>query len=360
MFLTETRKADHIRICLTENVQARRVTTGLEDVRLLHKALPEIARNEVDLGTSLFNHNLAAPLIIEAMTGGTREAAQINAALAEAAEHFGLAMGVGSQRAALEAPELAYTYRIARERAPNVLLMANLGLAQVLEENWEEKVDRAIKMIDADVLCIHLNALQEAVQREGNTDFKGAIARLRAVASTSSVPVVVKETGAGIASEEARLLEEAKVAGIDIAGAGGTSWSAVESYRPQEPTQRPILGHEFWDWGIPTAVSTVEVLKSTQLTVIASGGIRTGLDIAKTIALGAAGAGLALPLLKSTAEGHLLDVLQGLIEALRTSMFLQGARTIEDLKRCPLVITGTTAEWLRVRGFRPEEYARRS
>ena len=344
---------------MTENVQARKVTTGLDDIHLLHKAIPGIARDEIDLGTSLFNHKLAVPLIIEAMTGGTREAAQINAALAEAAERFGLAMGVGSQRAALEDPELSYTYRIARERAPNVLLMANLGLAQILEDDWKEKVDRAIEMIDADVLCVHLNALQEAVQSEGNTNFKGAIARLREVASASSVPVVVKETGAGIASEEARLLAEAKVAGIDIGGAGGTSWSAVESYRQQELTHRPTLGYEFWDWGIPTAVSTVEAVKSTELTVIASGGIRTGLDIAKTIALGAAAAGLALPLLRSAAGGHLLDVLQGLTKELRTSMFLVGARSVEDLKRCPLVITGTTAEWLRVRGLRPEEYARR-
>ena len=357
--MTETRKADHIRICLVEDVQARENTTGLEDVHLLHRALPEMARDDVDLSTSLFNHRLAAPIVIEGMTGGTREAAEINAILAEAAERFGLAMGVGSQRAALESPELAYTYRIAREKGPNVFLMANLGLAQILVDDWEAKVERAVDMIEADALCVHINALQEAVQREGDTDFKGAVARLKDVASTASVPVIVKETGAGISSEEAKLLEKAMVAGIDVGGAGGTSWSAVESYRQKESVQGHNLGRTFWDWGIPTVVSTIEVAKTTRLTVISSGGIRTGVDIAKMVGLGATTVGIALPLLRAAAKGHLLGVLQGLMDELKTSLFLLGASNLEDLKQSPLVITGRTAEWLSVRGFRPEEYAKR-
>lgn len=357
--MTETRKADHIRICLVEDIQAREVTTGLEDVHLLHRALPEIARDSVDLGSSLFGHKLAAPIVIEGMTGGTREAATINAVLAEAAERFGLAMGVGSQRAALESSELAYTYRIARERGPNVFLMANLGLVQILKDDWEAKVRRAMEMIEADALCVHVNALQEAVQKEGETDFKGALERLKEVTSTASVPVIVKETGAGIASEEARLLEDARVAGIDVGGAGGTSWSAVESHRQQGSSQARNLAHTFWDWGIPTIVSTVEVTKTTRMVVISSGGIRSGIDIAKTLGLGASAAGVALPLLRAAAKGHLSEVLQNMIDELRTALFLSGASSVEDLKQSPIVITGRTAEWLRVRGFRPEEYARR-
>ncbi|MEM3040784.1 MAG: type 2 isopentenyl-diphosphate Delta-isomerase [Nitrososphaerota archaeon] len=353
--MTETRKADHIRICLSQDVQARRVTTGLEDVHLIHRALPEVARDDVELQTTLLNHSLSAPLVIEAMTGGTSEAAQINAALAEAAEQLGLAMGVGSQRAALETPALSYTDRVARDRAPSAFLMANLGLAQILEENWKDKVEKAIDMIEADAICIHLNALQEAVQVGGNTNFVGAIERLREVAEFLSVPVIVKETGAGISYEVAKALEKAKVAGIDISGAGGTSWAAVESHRQQEIHLG--LGHTFWDWGIPTAVSTFEAASSTHLTIISSGGIRTGIDVAKTIALGASAAGLALPLLRPAVEGRLHEILQGLIEELRTCMFLVGSRTVEDLKRSPLVITGLTAEWLRYRGFKVEEYA---
>ncbi len=357
--MTEMRKADHIKICLVEDTQARSVTTGLEDIHLLHRALPEIAREDIDLSSCLFGHKVAAPIVIEGMTGGTQEAANINAVLAEAAERFELAMGVGSQRAALESPELAYTYRIARERGPNVFLMANLGLAQVLKDDWETKVRWAVEMIDADALCVHVNALQEAVQKEGETDFEGALERLKELTSAASVPVIIKETGAGIASEEAQLLEVTRIAGIDVGGAGGTSWSAVESHRQLGSSQTGSLAHTFWDWGIPTAASTIEVAKTTRLVVISSGGIRSGIDIAKTLGLGANAAGVALPFLKAAVKGHLTEVLQGMIDELRTALFLSGASGVEDLKQFPIVITGRTAEWLRVRGFKPEEYARR-
>jgi isopentenyl-diphosphate delta-isomerase len=356
--LIENRKADHIRICLTKDVQARRITTGLEDVYLIHRALPEMSFEDVDTSASLFGHRLSAPVVIEAMTGGTLEAERINRVLAQAAEHFRIAMGVGSQRAALERRELEHTFRVARDAAPNAFLIGNIGLSQLLKKGWEDKVKRAVEMIEADALAIHLNALQEAIQPEGDTNFKEGLERIKEVASNLQIPIIVKETGAGIAYEEAKLLETAKVNGIDVGGAGGTSWAAVESYRERrESAKVRELGETFWDWGIPTAVTTIEVLKSTNLTVIASGGIRTGIDVAKVIALGAEAAGLAWPLLKPAVEGYLKDAIRGLIEELRVSMFLTGSKTVKELEHKPIVITGKTAQWLRARGFNPEEYA---
>ena len=357
MVLTENRKAEHLRICLTEDVQAKKVTTGFEDVHLLHKAVPQMSLSDVDTTVSFFGKKLKAPIIIEAMTGGTPEAAKINANLAEAAERFGLAMGVGSQRAALETPRLESTFKVAREKGPHVFLIANLGLPQILAEKGVEAARRAVEMISADALAVHLNILQEAIQREGETSFHGALNRLREVAKELSVPVIAKETGVGIVSEDVRLLEGSGVKGIDVGGAGGTSWAAVESYRERGVKNR--LGITFWDWGIPTAVSVVEAISSTDLAVIASGGVRTGLDAAKAISLGADVAGLAWPLLKPAVEGNLDYVLNALVEEFKTSMFLTSARRVEDLKRCPVVVTGKTAEWLKVRGFRYEELARR-
>lgn len=354
--MTENRKAEHLRICLTEDVQAKKITTGFEDIHLLHRTIPRFSLNDVDTSISFFGKKLKAPIIIEAMTGGTPEAERINANLAEAAEYFGLAMGVGSQRAALETPRLERTFKVAREKGPRIFLTANLGLPQVIAENGIEAAKKAVEMIDADALAIHLNILQEAIQHEGETNFYGALERLMIVASELSVPIIVKETGAGMISEDAGLLDETGVKGIDVGGAGGTSWAAVESYREGLKHQ---LGITFWDWGIPTAVSVVEAASSTDLTVIASGGVRTGLDIAKAISLGADAAGLAWPLLKPAVEGHLDYVLRVLIEEFKTSMFLTGARDVEGLKRRPVVVTGKTAEWLALRGFRPEELARR-
>ena len=358
---TNRRKAEHIDICIENDVQARSIRTGFDDIHLIHRALPEISLEEIDISTKLFGHELAAPIVIEAMTGGTERAAKINEALAEAAENFKIALGVGSQRVALEDPNLVYTFRVARDKAPSVLLIGNLGAPQILGADGLAKVRRAIKMIDANALAIHLNSLQEAMQPEGDTSLRGVVERIREVASKVDVPIIAKETGAGIAYEEARLLEDAGVDGIDIGGAGGTSWAAVEYYRAKMRGDKlhERLGTVFWDWGIPTAVSTVEVSQTTRLTIIASGGVRTGIDAAKAIALGADAVGLAFPLLKPALEGKLNEALQRLVDELRTAMFLVGAKSVEELKRSPLVITGKTAEWLRCRGFEPEKYAKR-
>jgi len=225
---TEGRKSDHIQICLKEDVQSRYVTTGFEDIYFVHKALPEIERSKINLSTTVFGHRFSAPLIVEAMTGGTAKAAKINAAIASAVETLGLGMGVGSQRAAIEKPTLAKSFSIARKKAPTAFIIANIGGPQLVKGYGLREAKKAVDMVDADALAIHLNPLQEVVQPEGETGFRGVLSRIGEIAQGLDVPVIVKETGAGIAAEEAKLLESMKVAGIDVAGVGGTSWAAVE------------------------------------------------------------------------------------------------------------------------------------
>jgi isopentenyl-diphosphate delta-isomerase len=358
---TNLRKEDHIRVCLEQEVQARSITTGFEDLHFIHNALPETHIDDIDLTTTLFDHRLSAPIIIEAMTGGTDKAAAINASLAEAAEALGLAMGVGSQRAAIENPDLAYTFKIARQKAPNAFLIANLGAPQLHEYDLKQ-IKRSIEMIEADALALHLNPLQELIQPEGNPHYRGLLANLEAVTSSLSIPVIVKETGAGIAAEEAKRLEEVGVKGIDVSGAGGTSWAAVETHRARARGNDLYvqLGGVFWDWGLPTAISVVEVSQSVTVKVIASGGVRTGIDAAKAISLGADATGLAYPLLRPAVESTALSALTAIIQELKTAMFLVGAKSMKELKATPVVILGQTAQWLQARGFHPEEYARRT
>ncbi|OYT43918.1 type 2 isopentenyl-diphosphate Delta-isomerase [Candidatus Bathyarchaeota archaeon ex4484_40] len=361
--LTEKRKSDHLRICLEEEVNARNVTTGFEEIFLVHRALPEINRDDVNLSTRLFGHEFSAPIIVEGITGGTLKALKINASIAEAVERLGLGMGVGSQRAALEDSTLEKTFTIAREKAPNAFLIANIGGPQLAKGYSLQDLRRAVEMIDADALAIHLNPLQEAVQPEGETTYRGILESIRRVARDLEVPVIVKETGAGISAEDAKMLEAAGVAGIDVSGAGGTSWAAVEYHRAKrrgnESSRR--LGEVLWDWGIPTAVSLVETVQSVSVPVIASGGIRSGNDAAKAIALGASLVGLASPVLAPALKGaeEVEGLLNDMIDQLRNVMFLVGADSVEALRSVPLVLTGKTAEWLRARGFEPDLYARR-
>lgn len=359
---TRKRKADHIRIATSYNVQARKTTTGFEDVYFVHKALPEIDKEKIDLSTTVFNHKFSAPIIVSAITGGTKEAKKINATIAKVVEDLGLGMGVGSQRAALEDRRLEKTFSIVRKKAPTAFLIANIGGVQLARGYAIKEARKAVEMIDADALAIHLNPLQEAVQPEGETSFKGVLEKIE-VAKELDKPVIVKETGAGIASEEAKKLEAVGVKGLDVSGAGGTSFAAVEYFRAKSrrnPFQRR-LGEAFWDWGIPTAVSIVEVARTVQIPVIASGGIRSGLDTAKALALGASLAGLAQPVLQAAIKGvkETEKMLRLLIEELRNAMFLVGAENPRNLHRVPVVITGKTAEWLRARAFNVEHYARR-
>jgi isopentenyl-diphosphate delta-isomerase len=360
---TEKRKADHIKICLNQKAQAREAKTGFQDVHLVHKALPEIDKQEIDLSTTVFGHRFAAPLIVGAMTGGTAEATRINAAIAEAVEQLHLGMGVGSQRAAIENKKLEKTFAVARKKAPTAFLIANIGGIQLVHGYGLREVKKAIEIIDADAVAIHLNPLQEAVQPEGQTSFKGVLAKIGEIAKEVDKPVIVKETGSGIAAEEARGLEAAGVKGIDIGGAGGTSFAAVEYYRAKggENNAQTFLGDALWDWGIPTVISLIEATQTVKIPVIASGGVRSGLDIAKALALGASLASLSKPVLEAAVRGAKVtkSTLSLLIEELRNVMFLVGTEKVENLAKAPVVVTGKTAEWLETRGFSIENYARR-
>jgi len=360
---TEKRKADHIKICLNEKAQARKATAGFEDIQFIHRALPEIDKHKIDLSTTVFGHKFSAPLIVGAMTGGTAKATSINAAIAEAVEKLQLGMGVGSQRAAIENSKLEKTFSIVRKKAPTAFLIANIGGIQLVHGYGLKEVKKSLEMIDADAVAIHLNALQEAVQPEGQTNFKGVLAKIGEIAGELDKPVIVKETGSGIAAEDAKKLEAAGVKAIDIAGTGGTSFAAVEYYRAkgQENSMQHFLGDAFWDWGIPTVVSLAEITQTVRIPVIASGGVRTGMDIAKALALNACLASVSQPALQAAVKGakDTENKLSLLIEELRNVMFLVGAEKVENLAKVPVVVTGKTAEWLKTRGFNVENYAKR-
>ena len=252
---TGKRKADHIKICLEQKAQARKATTGFVDIQLIHRALPEVDRQKINLSASFLGKKLSAPLIVGAMTGGTEEATKINASIAEAVEKLGLGMGLGSQRAAIEDQKLEKTYKVARKKAPTAFLIANIGGVQLVHGYGLKEVKKAVEMIDADAVAVHLNAVQEMLQPEGQTNFKGVLAKITEIAGELDKPLIVKETGCGISAEDAKALEVAGVKAIDIGGVGGTSFAAVEYYRSKSPNN---MGEVFWDWGIPTAVSLIE------------------------------------------------------------------------------------------------------
>lgn len=345
------RKLEHLMLCRNNDVEYRK-KTGFEDIEFIHKALPEVNKEEIDLSTDFFGKKMDAPIIISAITGGHPASLKINRELARAADKLNIGMGVGSQRAAIENPELAPTYTVVREEAPSSFLIGNIGAPQI------ELAEKAADMMDADALALHLNPLQEAIQPEGDVDATGYTESIREISKNLKLPVIAKETGAGISSQDARTLEKAGVSAVDVAGSGGTSWAAVETYRAKDR----YLGDLYWDWGIPTAISTVEVCESVNVPVISSGGIRTGLDAAKAIALGADAVGIALPLLKDAYVGHeaVITRLEKFKEELRVAMFLVGASSLEELRNSDIIIKGSTREWLTERGFNTKKYARRS
>jgi isopentenyl-diphosphate delta-isomerase len=351
--MTTERKLDHIEISLREDVQSG-VKNGFDDLTFVHRALPEIDRDEIDTSTEVFGKKVGAPILIAGMTGGHEKAKKINENLALAAAELNIPMGVGSQRAAIEDESLAPTYKVAREAAPDIFLIGNLGAVQFSEGYGIEEARKAVDMIGANALAVHLNPLQEAIMPEGDTDFTGALDGLKKLKDLE-VPVIAKETGAGIAMEEAKLIEEAGASGIDVGGLGGTSFSAVEYYR------RKGFENTFWDWGIPTAVSTIECLEATNLSIISTGGIRNGMEVAKALSLGAVACGIAHPLLAGAVKGkeEVLEVLNKVIDELKTAMFLTGAKSIEELGGVDLVISGMTNDWLDNRGIDTKKFARR-
>ena len=334
----ERRKRDHIDAVLNENVTAKGATTGFERLYFEHVALPEIDLDDVETGCAIFGKQLAAPLLLSSMTGGTDIAKKINSHLAEAAQEMGIAMGVGSQRAAIVDTTRENTFRI-RSLAPDILLFANLGAVQFNYGFTVEQARKAVDMIEADGLFLHLNPLQEAVQTEGDRNWSGVLNKIGELVESLDTPVVVKEVGNGISAGIARRLVDLGVSGIDVAGAGGTSWSEVEAYR-QNDEQKRRIAHSFAGWGIPTSIALSEVRRALPDTpLIASGGIRSGVDVAKAIRLGADLVGMAAPTLAPAIETTDVVIAQmaAVAEELRVAMFCTGSAHLTELRQATIL-----------------------
>lgn len=338
------RKADHIALCASGEVEFRKKSTLLDDVQLVHDALPDRHFDEVDLTTPLLGKTLKAPVVISAMTGGTEEAAQINRDLAKAAEALGLGFGLGSQRAMVVAPDLTWTYRV-RDVAPNALVMGNLGVVQARQMSTGA-IRELCAEIGVDALCVHLSASMEMIQPGGDRDFTLGRETLKRLHGELGIPIVVKETGAGLSRRVGLVARQIGVTTVDTSGAGGTSWVGVETKRAEGRARR--LGEELWDWGIPTAAS-VGLLADLGLDIIATGGLRTGLDVAHAIALGAKVGGLAAPVLRAHRDGGyegVIEFLEYVIAGVKTAVFLTGCRTPAELRTAPKVIGPTLKAWL--------------
>jgi isopentenyl-diphosphate delta-isomerase len=338
------RKRAHLELCADAEVEYRGKTTLLDDVELVHDALPELALSEISTETTLLGKRLRAPLLITGMTGGTAEATAINRDLAAVAETHGIAFGLGSQRAMQREPALVDTFAV-RAHAPTTLVLANLGVVQAAQLGTAD-VERLVQAIAADALCIHLNPAQELIQPGGDRDFRGGLAAVARLVRELPYPIMVKETGCGISATVARRLQDAGVRTIDVSGAGGTSWVRVEALRGDAAAQ--ALGEEFAEWGIPTAAALLGV-RDLGLAAIASGGIRSGLDVAKAIALGAVAAGVALPVFRAYTAGGATgagEFVGRLVAGLRTGMLLTGARDLEALGRMPTVLGPRLRAWV--------------
>ena len=332
----DQRKAEHIQICLEEDVSSA-LKTGLAQYRFVHEALPEIALADVNLGLTLFGKQLSAPILISSMTGGTEEAGEINARLAEAVAETGIAMGLGSQRAAIENPKQISTFNIARKTAPNALIFANLGAVQLNYGYGIDECRRAVDMLEADALILHLNPLQEAVQIGGDTNFAGLAKKIEEICTKLDVPVIAKEVGWGISERTAKILADCGVAVIDVAGAGGTSWSQVEMHRaPDEFTRE--LAAPFADWGINTADSILNVKKvAPEMIIFASGGLKNGVDIAKSLALGATLGGMTNPFLKAAmvSSQNVVEAIELVKKQIEVAFFSAGILNTEDARVFP-------------------------
>jgi len=337
------RKLEHLALCAEGDVEGRR-SNLLEEVQLLHDALPELSLDDVDASVAIFGRTLHCPVVITGMTGGAPAAREVNRALAGVAQKLGFAFGVGSQRAMLRDPELSATYEV-RDVAPDALLFANLGAVQVRELDTEG-VARLVARIGADALCVHLNPAQELVQDEGDRDFRGCLDAIGRLAHELRAPVVVKETGCGLSPRTLARLAEAGVGWVDVSGAGGTTWTGVEALRGSR--RQRALGAELREWGIPTAASVVYARRAG-LRAIASGGVRGAVDVVRALALGANAAGLALPFLRAFHHGGAPAAAEfgaDLSEGVRSAMLLAGVRRVADLPRVPRVLGPRLRAWL--------------
>lgn len=338
------RKKDHLALCAGPNVGFREKGTLLDQVELVHCALPEMHADEVDSTTTLLGKRLAAPVIVAAMTGGTDVAAEINRDLARAADELGLGFGLGSQRAMFERPPTAWTFQV-REVAPTVLLLGNLGMVQARTMSTAQIQDLCGE-VGADALCIHLNPAMEIVQPGGDRDFTGGLDVLARLVQALTIPVVAKETGCGLSRAMGERIVQAGVRTVDTSGAGGTSWVAVEEHRAVDPDWKAVA-NELWDWGIPTAASVLQ-LQGLGLDIVATGGVRTGLDAARAVALGATATGMAAQVLKAHKAGGYegaKQFLQRVIMTVRSVMLLTGCRTVDEFRRTPKLLGPDLARW---------------
>jgi isopentenyl-diphosphate delta-isomerase len=340
------RKADHLSLAASGEAEFKATRTLLDEVKLVHQSLPELRLDDIDLGAQVAGVRLKAPLIISGMTGGTAAAAELNRDLARAAEALGLGFGLGSQRAMAVHPELAPTFEV-RAAAPGVALFANVGAVQA-RELGVAAVRGLVERVGADALCVHLNPAQEMIQEEGDRDFTGCVATIGQLVAELGVPVIAKETGCGLSRQAARALAGVGVRAVDVSGAGGTSWTAVEARRARPGSAARALGELLWDWGIPTAVTTV-VCAEEGLEVVATGGMRSGLDVARALALGAAAGGMAAPVLRAHREGGydgVLELLGRVIDGIRVVCLLTAARSARQLRLVPRVIGRELRDWL--------------
>jgi isopentenyl-diphosphate delta-isomerase len=340
----QRRKSDHLALCASGEVEFRDKGTLLDEVALVHDALPDRHFDEIDLRTLVLGKTLKAPVIVSGMTGGTPEAAQINRDLARAADKLGLGFGLGSQRAMVVAPELAYTYQV-RDVAPNALVMGNLGVVQARAMSTNA-VRELCKTVGVDALCVHLSTSMELVQPGGDRDFRGGRDTLARLHNELGIPIVLKETGSGLSRRVGKVAKEIGITTVDTSGAGGTSWVGVETRRAEGATKK--LGEELWDWGIPTGAS-VGLNADLGLDIIATGGLRSGQDVAHALALGATAGGLAAPVLRAHRDGGydgVIAFLEHVIAGVRAVTFLTGCAKPSELRRAPKVIGSTLRAWL--------------
>ncbi|MCS7110897.1 MAG: type 2 isopentenyl-diphosphate Delta-isomerase [Ignisphaera sp.] len=342
----EDRKGEHIEHAVNQLSQGP-LTTLLENVWIVHQAFTELSMDEIDLSTEFLSYKLQAPIIVSSMTGGFEGALNINKKLAELAEEYRLAIGVGSQRAMVIKPELSYTYRVVRDVARSVPVIANIGIAQLSTLSYET-VERIVESIEADALAVHLNMLQELIQPEGDRSFRGSSKLLEKIIEKMDIPIIIKEVGNGLSRETASVFYTLGIRIFDVAGAGGTNWVTIEMLRGKGKYES--VGEVFRTWGIPTAASIVEVSSvGRDVTVIASGGIRTGIDIAKAIALGAELVGIAQPFLKAVLSDNGREYVETLLHQLKIALMLTGCKSVAELKNIHIVIYGLLAQWLCAR-----------
>ena len=352
------RKIEHVSIALGQDITAPQ-RANWNDIQFVHQALPEVDLDEIDTSVTFLGHRLRFPIFMSSLTGGHPEVTSINRNLARAAEEYGLALGVGSQRAAIVNPDVAPSYAVTRQYAPNAFLIANIGAPQLIAQSRHpafrvEQAQQAIDMIGANALAVHMNSLQEAAQPEGDRRSVGEAAALKALTGVLPIPVIAKETGAGVCREQALLLRDCGVGAIDVGGAGGSSMSAMEAARPGSRADGGTanIGVLYRDWGIATPICVVEA-GVARLPLISTGGVRSGLDIARALSLGATLVGMGFPFLKAASESYeqVCALLETVVAEMKVAMQLSGASSIAELQQTDIVVTGETRAWLTMRGF---------